>query len=178
MSYIREITDEAIVETDNGQSIVKPYLMSHGTLPCHSLAESRKFYEEFLGLECVQHGITSMVFRCGLKFHVVCVQVGDECPPCHFHNHWGLDVRSEAEVDAAYRAAIEFKDLYSIKEIMKPEHRHGVYSFYFVDLNGSWWEIQHYPGFQNDDLFDFGDRFTPDGQMISGSSGAAKGDLV
>src|SRR5882672_7764994 len=30
------------------------------------------------------------------------------------------------------------------------------------DLDHNWWEIQYYPGFQNEDLFDFGDRFSMD----------------
>lgn len=173
MSQLREMTDDTTVEVENAKSVVKPYVMSHGTLPCRDLAETRRFFEEFLGLECVQHGITSMVFRSGMKFHVVCVQVGDDCPPCNVHNHWGVDVTSEAEVDAAYEAALRLKDKYKIAQIGKPENRHGVYSFYFVDLNGSWWEIQYYPGFQHDDFFDFGDRFTPDGKAISGSAAAA-----
>ncbi|WP_243751027.1 VOC family protein [Paraburkholderia sp. BL10I2N1] len=167
MSHILALTDNAVVEPSNGMSVVKPYVMSHGTLPCRDLAKSRKFYEEFLGMECVQHGITSMVIRCGLKFHIVCVNLGDACPPCNMHNHWGIDVTSEAEVDAAHEAAIRLKDAYGIQEVQQPERRHGVYSFYMVDLNGSWWEIQYYPGFQNDDMFDFGDRFTPDGKAIT-----------
>ena len=41
--------------------------------------------------------------------------------------------------------------------------QHGVYSFYLVDLDHNWWEIQHCEGlFQDDDLFDFGDRFSMD----------------
>ena len=40
--------------------------------------------------------------------------------------------------------------------------QHGVYSFYMEDLDHNWWEIQYYPGFQNEDLFDFGDRFSMD----------------
>jgi hypothetical protein len=40
--------------------------------------------------------------------------------------------------------------------------QHGVYSFYMEDLDHNWWEIQHYPGFANQDLFDFGDRFSMD----------------
>ncbi|WP_237882364.1 VOC family protein [Pseudomonas sp. PGPR40] len=171
MSSARELTDELFVETKNSTSVVKPYVMSHGTLPCIDLGQSRRFYEEFLGLECVQHGITSMVIRCGMKFHIVCVRVGEDCEPCQMHNHWGVDVACETEVDAAYEAAVNLKEVYGIREIMKPEQRHGVYSFYMIDLNGSWWEIQHYPGFQNDDLFDFGDRFRPDGQAVTGTPG-------
>lgn len=168
MSQVREFTDDAIVEVNNANSVVKPYVLSHGTLNCISLGESRKFYEEFLGMECVQHGTTSMVFRCGLKFHVVCVQAGDQSHPGHVHSHWGVDVLSEKEVDAAYQAALQMKDKYGIKEITEPGKRHGVYSFYMEDLDGNWWEVQHYPGFQNDDMFDFGDRFTPDGKPVQG----------
>lgn len=166
MSLIREMTDDAFVDVPERTSVIKPYVLSHGTLECKSLEPTRKFFEEFLGLECVQHGTTSMVFRCGMKFHVVCVQVGDDAHPCHVLNHWGMDVTSKEEVDAAYEAALKHKDEYGIKQVMAPEDRHGVYSLYLEDLDSNWWEIQYYPGFQNDDMFDFGDRFTPDGQPI------------
>ena len=44
---------------------------------------------------------------------------------------------------------------------------HGVYSFYIEDVDSNWWEPQFYEaGFQNEDMFDFGDRFTPDGKAI------------
>ena len=32
-------------------SIVNPMLLSHGALMCKNLVNSRRFYEEFLGLE-------------------------------------------------------------------------------------------------------------------------------
>ena len=35
-------------------------------------------------------------------------------------------------------------------------------SFYLEDLDHNWWEIQCYDGFQHDDMFDFGDRFSMD----------------
>lgn len=166
MSHIRELTDDAIVPVENATSVVKPYVMSHGTLGCFDMAKSRKFYEEFLGLECIQHGPTSMVIRCGLKFHVVCVQ-SSEYAVCDMHNHWGIDVRSEDEVNAAHKAALEKKEQYGIQQVFDAEQRHGVYSFYLIDRDNNWWEIQYYPGFQNDDMFDFGDRFTPDGKPIT-----------
>ena len=55
MSLTEEIIVDGVVEPSDRKSIVKPYVMSHGTLECYSLKESRKFYEEFLGLECVRH---------------------------------------------------------------------------------------------------------------------------
>ena len=39
-----------------GTGLVNTTRFSHGTLECHDLAASRRFYEEFLGLECVRHG--------------------------------------------------------------------------------------------------------------------------
>ena len=76
-----------------------------------------------------------------------------------FLTHWGLDVRTREEVDAAHRAAHEYKDHYKIRQITETTLQHGVYSFYLQDLDYNWWEFQYYDGFQDDDVFDFGDRF-------------------
>ena len=54
-----QITDAAF-EPNNKNSVVRPYVMSHGTMECYSLKESRKFYEEFLGMECVRHAKPAM----------------------------------------------------------------------------------------------------------------------
>jgi catechol 2,3-dioxygenase-like lactoylglutathione lyase family enzyme len=162
MTPTADLISEPLVEPENAASVVKPYVLSHGTLECYSLARSRRFYEEFLGLQCVKHGRRSMAVRCGLKFHIVCVETGEHLKPVAVMNHWGLDVRSAAEVDAAYQAALRLKDEYGIREVQAPLRQHGVYSFYLVDLDHNWWEIQHFDGFQHDDMFDFGDRFPMD----------------
>jgi catechol 2,3-dioxygenase-like lactoylglutathione lyase family enzyme len=155
----REKIQDGIADTSNEKSVVRPYVMSHGTMECYSLKESRKFYEEFLGLECVRHAKPAMVVRCGLKFHIVAVEVGEAVHPVNLLNHWGMDVATKEQVDAAYENALKHKDKYKIRQVLKPVMQHGVYSFYMEDLDHNWWEIQHYPGFQNEDLFDFGDRF-------------------
>lgn len=76
-----------LIPVPNQNLVVKPYCMSHGTLLCRDLKKTRKFYEEFLGLEVVRHSVPSMVFRCGHKFHVACVQMGDKITPSGRHNH-------------------------------------------------------------------------------------------
>src|SRR4249919_2768268 len=103
MSLTKEIIVDGVVEPGERKSIVKPYMMSHGTLECHSLKDSRKFYEEFLGLDCVRHALPAMVIRCGIKFHIVCVEVGDKVHPQNVLNHWGVDVESKEKVDEAHR---------------------------------------------------------------------------
>ncbi len=120
------------------------------------MKDSRKFYEEFLGLECVRHALPAMVIRCGLKFHIVCVEVGDNVHPLNVLNHWGIDVESREKVDEAYQNALKYQEAYKIKQVMKPNLQHGVYSFYLEDLEPhNWWEVQSIDGFQHDDMFDF-----------------------
>ncbi len=148
------------VDTPKHTSVVKPFCLSHGTLECYNLVESRKFYEEFLGLEVVRHGKPAMAVRLGMRFHIVCVEVGDQLKPVNLLNHWGVDVKTREEVDQAYQNAIALQEKYKIRKVMPPQNMHGVYSFYMIDLDHNWWEVQYYEnGFLHDDYFDFGDRF-------------------
>src|SRR4051812_22226085 len=162
MSLTREKIQDGIAEPKNEGSVVKPYVMSHGTMECYSLKESRKFYEEFLGMECVRHAKPAMAVRCGMKFHIVCVEVGSAVHPCNVLNHWGLDVGSRDEVDRVHREAKANQEKFKIKQVLDVVDQHGVYSFYLEDLDHNWWEIQSYDGFQHDDMYDFGDRFDMD----------------
>ena len=136
-------SSNVIFKPENQNSVVKPYILSHGTLECRSLKESRKFYEEFLGLECVRHAQQAMHLRCGIKFSIVCVEVGDNVKPMSILNHWGLEVESR-------------------EQVTEPTMRHGIYSFYLEDLDGNYWEIEYYDGSVHEDAFDFGDRFSMD----------------
>lgn len=157
-----EIADYAAPPDANRKSVVKAYALTHGTNDVYNLKETRKFYEEFLGLEVVRHAKPGMLFRCGMKFHVVCLEVGDKVTPKSLLHHWGLDVATKEEVDEAWKRAHELKDKYKIRQILPIEFQHGVYSFYFEDMNHTWWEIEYYDGYLHDDFFDFGDRFTDD----------------
>jgi hypothetical protein len=110
-----------------------------------------------------------MAVRCGMKFHIVCLQLRPDemAHPLGVNNHWGFELASRLDVDAAHRAARDHQDRFKIRQITDPVEAHGVYSFYVEDLDGNWWEFQHYEdGFQNEDLFDFGDRFNADGTPI------------
>jgi catechol 2,3-dioxygenase-like lactoylglutathione lyase family enzyme len=150
---------DALAPENKLQSVVKPEYMSHGTLECYDLKATRRFFEEFLGLECVRHAKPAMAVRCGMRFHIVCLEVGETLRPVSVSNHWGLDVGSAAEVDRIHKAAHALKDKYRIGKITDLVKQHGVYSFYLEDLDHNWWEIQYYDGVQHDDMFDFGDRF-------------------
>jgi len=160
MSKIREMVQDAFADPKTEHSVVKPYALTHGTLECYSLKNSRRFYEKFLGLECVQHGPRTIGVRSGFKFHIIAVQVGNELKPVGYLNHWGLDVATRAEVDAARAAALRLQDEFGIRTVTEAVEQHGVYSFYIEDLDHNWWEIQHYAaGYQHTDMFEFGDVF-------------------
>jgi catechol 2,3-dioxygenase-like lactoylglutathione lyase family enzyme len=152
------------------ESVVRPSYLSHGTLECRSLKRSRVFFEEFLGLECVRHAKSAMAIRCGLKFHVICLQVGSAVHPVSLDNHWGIDVESPAEVERIWNAAQALKEKYGIRQVLDLVKQHGAYSFYMEDLDGNWWEIQYYDGVQHDDMFDFGDRFEDEPQDASATA--------
>ena len=137
-------------------SIVNPMLLSHGTLMCKDLASSRRFYEEFLGLEVVRHARPAMMLRLNTGMYVVAVCIGEKVPNQHVLTHWGLNVATRAEVDRAHAEAQRLKRTYGIQRINEVLELHGAYGFYLHDLDNNWWEIQHEPR-AIDDFSDRGD---------------------
>jgi len=142
-------------------SIIKPRRLSHGTLICADLKKTRRFYEEFLGLEVVQHLRSAMMFRLNTGMHVFCIECGpNKLGNMHVLTHWGIDVGTREEVDEAHENALKYKDEYGIQKITKPVPQHGAYSFYFQDLDNNWWEIQCCP-VEHEDYFARGDMPDP-----------------
>lgn len=139
--------DQSITENAAKPSHVaplnRPKIFSHGTLECKSLAASRPFYEEFLGLECVRHAKKAMMIRKGGYFGLVCLEKGARVRPVGVGNHWGMDLATKEEVDRARELALEHKEKYGIQKVMRITEMHGTYGFYFQDLDGNWWEFQY-----------------------------------
>ena len=93
------------------------------------------------------------------KSMLAAVRRGDKVRPMGPLNHWGVDVASREEVDAAREDALKYTEEYGIREVHQARDQHGVYSFYLQDLDGNWWEIQSVPeaGY-HDALFERGDH--------------------
>jgi catechol 2,3-dioxygenase-like lactoylglutathione lyase family enzyme len=143
-------------------SVIQGTRLSHGTLMVANLRESRKFYEEFLGLEVVRHGERSMMFRLNTGMHVVAVKMeSGKLWDMHALHHWGIDLPTREAVDQAYQDTLRLKDTYRIQKIQKPVMQHGVYSYYLKDLDNNWWEIQH-ADHQNERAFARGDVYPTD----------------
>jgi catechol 2,3-dioxygenase-like lactoylglutathione lyase family enzyme len=81
---------------------LKLNFLSHGTLESRDLAFSRRFYEEFLGLEVVQTSPISLLIRLGGP-NTIAVVYSKNVGEMNLLNHNGLDVRSQEEVDEVHR---------------------------------------------------------------------------
>lgn len=130
--------------------------LSHGTLESKDLAFTRKFYEEFLGLEVIQTSPVSLLIRLGGPNTIAVVKSANKAP-MSLLNHNGLDVETQEQVDEAYRAVMEEKDQWRLHKITKPVLQHGTYSFYFWDCDDNCWEILINPKGGYSWLFEKGD---------------------
>jgi catechol 2,3-dioxygenase-like lactoylglutathione lyase family enzyme len=115
-------------------------MLSHGTLTSIDLQASRRFYEEVLGLEVVQLNPAVLLTRKGSNHTYVVVETGEDSTMSML-GHNGIDVATREEVDQAHEILHRVKDEYGIRRINRVTEQNGQYSFYFVDLDGNWWEV-------------------------------------
>jgi catechol 2,3-dioxygenase-like lactoylglutathione lyase family enzyme len=132
----------AITDRSTKAPLLKTGMLNHGTLHVRDIAKSRRFYEEVLGIECIQTSPLSLMIRKGTA-HVYAVveQPAGMHPPMTMLNHNGFEVSSVADVEAAHKLLAGVKDEYGIKKIMPLSQMHGDTSFYFQDQDDNWWEI-------------------------------------
>lgn len=142
------------------ESALKPKFISHGTLECKDIDATRKFYEEFLGLEVTRTSPGSMMIRCGGQNVIAVVQnnMKTDEEMHSFFNHNGLDVTTDDEVRAAYDIVLRDAEKWGLHRVTKPEEQHGSFSFYFWDMDNNCWEILANPEGGYSWLFDQGDQ--------------------
>ena len=129
-----------ITQKSTKSPLLKINFLSHGTLECSDLQATRRFYEEVLGFDVIQHLKGAMMIRHGSNHTYAVVQTA-RTREMDLLNHNGLDVGSEEEVREAHDLLQSVQQEYGIRKIQKPHLQHGAYSFYFQDLDGNWWEI-------------------------------------
>ena len=118
---------------------------SHATLDSKDLAQTRRFFEEFLGFETVQMGKLSFWARLGGQHVIVVVENKQPRPEMPFLNHNGLDVRTDEAVDQAWETVRRDAEKWGLRNISKPRVFHGTYCFYFYDTDDNIWEILSNP---------------------------------
>jgi len=132
----------AITDRSTKAPLLKTGILNHGTLHVRDIAKTRRFYEEVLGMECIQTSPLSLMVRKGTA-HVYAVveQPAGLHPPMTMLNHNGFEVPTLADVQEAHRLITQVKEEYGIKKIMPISQMHGDSSFYFTDQDDNWWEI-------------------------------------
>lgn len=146
-----------VTERTKSPPALKLNFLSHGTLESRDLAFSRRFYEEFLGLEVVQTSPISLLIRLGGP-NTIAVVYSKQTHAMNLLNHNGLDVRTQADVDAAHRTVVDEAEKWRLKKIGKPRLQHGTYSFFFWDGDDNCWEILSNPEGGYSWLFEQGDQ--------------------
>jgi catechol 2,3-dioxygenase-like lactoylglutathione lyase family enzyme len=131
--------------------------LSHGTLESKDLERSRKFYEEFLGLEVVRTSPISLLIRLGGTNTIAVVQSSNKAEMT-FLNHNGIDVATQQEVDAAHRVIEAEGAAWGVHKLTRPALQHGTYCFYFWDCDDNAWEILSNPPGGYSWLFERGDQ--------------------
>ncbi|WP_158085593.1 VOC family protein [Henriciella aquimarina] len=133
------------------------------------LTLARKFYEEFLGFECVRYAPDRLLLRDKTSanlmkqgkrggFVIDVREVEEVLHPQHLFNHWGLTVDSAEEVDRIREIALSDGETYGLTQVNKISKMHNSYQFYFSDLDENWWEIEYRNnGITNEMVFENGD---------------------
>ena len=136
------------------EPLVKPELLSHGTIECSDLAATRRFLTEFLGIDVVRPLPEAQYLWKGGPWSVVCVCVPDsEAKDQGPQNRFKVSVPRAADVDAAHAAALEHQSTYGIRKVGPVEERPGIRSFQLQDLNKHWWEITNVTQSYYDEIF-------------------------
>lgn len=130
--------------------------LSHGTLASRDLEFSRKFYEEFLGLDVTRTSPTSLMIRLGGE-NTIAVVFSKKTVVMDHLNHNGLDVAKKEDVDEAHRLVTEEQETWKLHYITKPMLQHGTYAFFFRDADDNCWEILTNPVGGYSWLFELGD---------------------
>jgi len=159
MSLTRELIQDGIAEPKNQQAMVKAFVLSHGTMEVYNLRDSRKFYEEISGPGMRAPRQAGNGGPAGLKFHIVAVEVGAAVHPVNVLNHWAwTSIPMKRSTTPTRRRSS------SRTNTRSPGAQAGDAARRVLVLHGGprpqLVGDPALPGFQNQDLFDFGDRFS------------------
>ena len=132
--------------------------MTHGTTDLVSIAVSRPFYEEVLGLRSVHHVNVATFTAGGGDFAIVGVQAGKLTAHQEPTNRWVLLVEDEAALEAMRDRAIGARDHFGILGIGAIEDSEdGGRSFLLRSPDDNWFEVSTRSAQEYRDIFDRGD---------------------
>jgi hypothetical protein len=117
---------------------------ARGTRQSRDLAFTRRFHDEFRGLQVVQTDQVSLMVGLGGK-HRISVVYTKRPSEMRLLKHNGHDVETNDEVDATYKAVLAESEQWKPHNITKPVLQHGTYGYYFWDADKNYWETSANP---------------------------------
>ena len=125
--------------------MIKPIALSETHMECRSLKESLPVLTDLLAFEKVAERPGEATLKHpNTHWLLVVHEAGPDAPTKQMHNHWGVRVATNDEVDKAYEYLSAHKAEYKISQIGKPLWNHGSYSCYFLEPGTNGWEIECY----------------------------------
>jgi len=125
--------------------MIQPIALSATHMECRSLNESVPVLTDLLAFQKIGEQPGEVKLKHPNTDWVLYVhESGGEAAVKQMHNHWGVRVQTNEEVDAAYEYMSKNKEKYGIKQIAKPLFNHGSYSLYFLEPGTNGWEIECY----------------------------------
>ena len=128
--------------------MIKPIALSATHMECRNLQESMAVMTGLLAFEKVSEKPGEAILKHpNTQWLLVLHEAGPEAPTKQMHNHWGVRVATNAEVDRAYEYLNAHKAQYKLGQVGKPTWSHGSYSCYFIEPGTNGWEIECYESF-------------------------------
>jgi len=128
--------------------MIKPIALSATHMECRNLQESMAVMTGLLAFEKVSEKPGEATLKHpNTQWLLVLHEAGPEAPTKQMHNHWGVRVATNAEVDRAYEYLSAHKAEYKLGQVGKPTWSHGSYSCYFIEPGTNGWEIECYESF-------------------------------
>ncbi|HXG53277.1 MAG TPA: VOC family protein [candidate division Zixibacteria bacterium] len=125
--------------------MIRPIGICATHMECRSLKESVPVLTDLLAFEKIAEDPGEATLKHpNTDWLLVVHEAGDDAPAKPMHNHWGVRVAHNEEVDAAYEHLNANKQKYGLKQVGKPLYNHGSYSLYFVEPGTNGWEIECY----------------------------------
>jgi catechol 2,3-dioxygenase-like lactoylglutathione lyase family enzyme len=125
--------------------MIKPIALSATHMECRSLDESVPVLTDLLAFEKVGEKPGEVTLKHpNTHWLLVVHEAGPHAPTKQMHNHWGVRVATNAEVDKAYEYLVAHKEEYKLSQVGKPLWNHGSYSCYFLEPGTNGWEIECY----------------------------------
>ena len=116
-----------------------------GHMECASLKETLPVLTELLAFEKVSDEPGEVVLKHpNTDWLLVVHEAGPTAPEKEMHNHFGVRVAKNEEVEAAYEFLRNRAPQYGIHSFVEPSYAHASYSVYFIEPGTNMWEIECY----------------------------------